>query len=56
MEVAPAAEVMGSYLILQHQHLMLEHFGHKHHAVLLENVIQWLLLGVSLPYLNQHYV
>ena len=28
---------------------MLEHFGHKHTGVLPEDVIQWLLLGVSFP-------
>ena len=33
--------------MVQHQKLMLEHFGHKHMAVLPEDVIQHLLLGVN---------
>ena len=45
--VAPSAEA-GSNMILQHQKLMLEHFRHKHHSVLPENVILRLLLGVSI--------
>ena len=45
---APSVEEAGSNMILQHQKLMLEHFGHKHHSVLLKNVIQRLLLGVSI--------
>ena len=42
-----AVKTTGSNLILQHQKLMLEHFGHKHTGVLPEDVIQELLLGVS---------
>ena len=34
-------------LLVQHQKLMLEHFGHKETAVLPEDVIHCLLLGVS---------
>ena len=46
VEIAPSPQDTGSHLILQHQKLMLDHFGHKHHAVLPEDVIQRLLLGV----------
>ena len=41
-------ETTGSNLLVQHQRLMLEHYGHKHTAVLPDDVIQRLLLGVSL--------
>ena len=47
-EIAPSPQDSGSHLILQHQKLMLDHFGHKHHAVLPEDVIQCLLLGVRI--------
>ena len=40
-------ETTGSSLLVQHQRLMMEHYGHKHMAVLPEDVIQRLLLGVS---------
>ena len=52
VEITPSPQDSGSHLILQHQKLMLDHFGHKHHAVLLEDVIQRLLLGVriSVPF------
>ena len=43
----PDPEEIGSNLLVQHQKLMLEHFGHKEMAVLLEDVIQCLLLRVS---------
>ena len=46
VEITPSPQDSGSHLILQHQKLMLDHFGHKHHAVLPEDVIQHLLLGV----------
>ena len=46
--IADPPETTGSNLLMQHQKLMLEHFGHKHTAVLPEDVIQRLLLGVSL--------
>ena len=45
--ITPDPEEMGSNLLVQHQKLMLEHFGHKETAVLPEDVIQRLLLGVS---------
>ena len=48
VEIAPSPQDSGSHLILQHQKLMLDHFGHKHHAVLPEDVIQRLLLGVRI--------
>ena len=48
VEITPSPQDSGSHLILQHQKLMLDHFGHKHHAVLPEDVIQWLLLGVRI--------
>ena len=47
-EVAPSAQDSGSHLILQYQKLMLDHFSHKHHAVLPEDVIQHLLLRVMI--------
>ena len=48
VEITPSPQDSGSHLILQHQKLMLDHFGHKHHAVLPEDVIQHLLLGVRI--------
>ena len=45
--MTPSPEAMGSSLLVQHQKLMLEHFRHKHTAVLPKDVIQCLLLGVS---------
>ena len=50
--IADPPEMAGSNLLVQHQKLMLEHFGHKHTAVLPEDVIQRLLLGVSLSSYN----
>ena len=47
VEIAPAPETTGSSLLVQHQKLIMEHFGHKKTAVLPEDVIQRLLLGVS---------
>ena len=47
LEIAPAPETAGSSLLVQHQKLIMEHFGHKDTAVLPEDVIQRLLLGVS---------
>ena len=55
VEIAPAPETTGSSLLVQHQKLIMEHFGHKKTAVLPEDVIQRLLLGVSgfwLPFLE----
>ena len=48
VEITPSPQDSRSHLILQHQKLMLDHFGHKHHAVLPEDVIQCLLLGVRI--------
>ena len=45
--ITPDPEETGSNLLVQHQKLMLEHLGHKETAVLPEDVIQHLLLGVS---------
>ena len=45
--ITPDPEETGSSLLVQHQKLILEHFGHKETAVLPEDVIQRLLLGVS---------
>ena len=47
LKIAPASETTGSSLLVQHQKLIMEHFGHKKTAVLPEDVIQRLLLGVS---------
>ena len=47
MEIAPAPETTGSNLLVQHQKLIMEHFGHKKTAVLPEDIIQRLLLGFS---------
>ena len=47
-EITDKPESAGSSLLVQHQKLLLEHFGHKHTAVLPEDVIQCLLLGVIL--------
>ena len=47
VEITPSAQALGLHLILQHQKLMLDHFGLKHHAILLEDVIQHLLLEVT---------
>ena len=46
-EITDKPESAGSSLLVQHQKLLLEHFGHKHMAVLPEAVIQHLLLGVN---------
>ena len=46
-EIADKPESAGSSLLVQHQKLLLEHFGHKHTAVLPKGVIQRLLLGVN---------
>ena len=46
-EIMDSPETMGSNLLIQHQQLMLEHYGHKHTVVLPDDVIQRLLLGVS---------
>ena len=46
-EITDKPESAGSSLLVQHQKLMLEHFGHKHTMVLPEDVIQRLLLGVN---------
>ena len=48
VEIIPSPQDSSSHLISQHQKLMLDHFGHKHHAVLPEDVIQWLLLRVRI--------
>ena len=45
--ITPDPKETGSSLLVQHQKLMLEHFGHKETAVLPEDVIQRFLLGVS---------
>ena len=45
--IMPDTEETGSNLLVQHQKLMLERFEHKEMAVLPEDVIQCLLLGVS---------
>ena len=46
-EITDKPESVGFSLLVQHQKLMLEHFCHKHTAVLPEDVIQHLLLGVN---------
>ena len=52
IKITPSPQDSGSHLILQHQKLMLDHFGHKHQTVLPEDVIQHLLLRVriSVPF------
>ena len=47
LAITPSPEEMGASLLVQHQKLMLEHFGHKEMAILPEDIIQHLLLGVS---------
>ena len=46
--ITPDPEETGSNLLVQHQKLMLEHFGHKVTGVLPKDVIQHLLLGESI--------
>ena len=46
LKIAPSPEMSESSLLLQHQKLILEHFGHKNTVVLPEDVIQHLLLRV----------
>ena len=45
--ITPSPEETGSSLLVQHQKLMLEHSGYKHTAILPEDIIWCLLLGVS---------
>ena len=45
--IADPPETTGASLLVQHQHLLLEHYGHKSTAVLPDDVIQRLLLRVS---------
>ena len=47
VEIATAPETTRSSLLVQHQKLIMEHFGHKKTAVLPEDVIQRLLIGIS---------
>ena len=47
-EITDKPESAGSSLLVQHQELLLEQFGHKHTAVLPKDVIQRLLLGIIL--------
>ena len=47
-EITDKPESAGSSLLVQHQKLLLEHFGHKQMAVLPKDVIKCLLLGVIL--------
>ena len=47
LAITPSPGEIGASLLVQHQKLMLEHFGHKEMAILPEDVIQHLLLGVS---------
>ena len=42
IEITDKPESAGSSLLVQHQNIILEHFGHKHMAVLPEDVIQHL--------------
>ena len=46
LEIIPSPELSGSNLLLQHQKLILEHFGHKNTTILPGDVIQCLLLRV----------
>ena len=46
-EIADPPEATGASLLVQHQHLLLEHYGHKSMAVLPDDVFQHLLLRVS---------
>ena len=40
-------EQTGADIMAEHQRLMLEHWGHKDSAVLPDNVVQHILLGVG---------
>ena len=48
LKISPSSETSGYNLFLQHQKPILKHFGHKNTAVLPEDIIQRLLLGVSI--------
>ena len=43
----PDEETMGTEMLRKHQELMLKHWGHMDSAVLPDDVIQQLMLGVS---------
>ena len=40
-------EKAGLSLLREHQKLMLQHFGHKDVAILLDHIVQHMLIGVS---------
>ena len=47
MAITPSPEETGASLLVHHQKLILEHFGHKEMAILPKDSIQHLLLGLS---------